>query len=313
LIDRIADEILLLCMARTRAEGGVHDRGVHDRGVHDHCVTPHKVAPEEAEPDREPAGPADPAGWVGPAVRGQLALDLQQILLEEDSLDARIHRIGTYGPYLIPVGEVSVPVTVHLGAAELLRGIDIITTSTNVYLDPSRTYAATLAGRIRAAAAIRNRAGAIVQDEVADELAAWARKHATTGRAVPVGTVVPTSPGRLTERGIRRRYHAAVAEPLPASNGYTVSGTAISWAVLQCFDLARSERTAFDPPLRSISLPLFGTGRAGLDPSTSFSWLWPTLVSELQAGGDWHLHFSSWRPAETAAILRGLHRHLDRG
>jgi O-acetyl-ADP-ribose deacetylase (regulator of RNase III) len=313
LIDRIADEILLLCMARIRTEAGIHDHhAVSDEVTRQEVTGPDREPALPADPAR-PAGPAKPARPVGPAVRGQLTHDLQQILLEEDSLDARIHRIGTYGPYLIPMGDVSVPVTVHLGAAELLRGIDIITTSANVYLDPSRTYAATLAGRIRAAAAIRNRVGSIVRDEVADELAAWAREHATTGRAVPVGTVVPTSPGRLAERGVRRLYHAAVAEPLPASNGYTVSGTAISRAVLQCFDLARSECTAFDPPLRSISLPLFGTGRAGLEPPTSFSWLWPALVSELQAGGDWHLHFSSWHPAETATILRGLHRHLDQG
>jgi hypothetical protein len=298
---------------RTRRGRAGHERVAEPDGLNDRSADQ-----GEDEPQAQPNGPvAASAGGVGDGsvlqVRHQVARDRDQVLRDLDQ-DERIRQEGTFGPYLIPVtgAETTVPVTVSLGPLELLRGIDVIITSANVYLDPSRTHTATLARRIRSAATVRDAAGAMVRDEVAEDLAGWVCQHAMAGRSVPAETIVATSPGPLVECGVRRLYHAALAEPLPTSNGYTVSGEAISRAMLQCFRLARRERDGYDPPLRAISLPLFGAGRARPEPRTSFSRLWPALVAELRVNPGQHIHFSIWRPVETSEVLSGLQRYLER-
>jgi hypothetical protein len=122
---------------------------------------------------------------------------------------------------------------------------------------------------------------------------------------------VPTSAGALEERGIRRLYHAAVAEPVTASNDYLVAGPTIARAVSCCFELARAERTNFTPPLASICFPLIGAGRAGLDPAVSFSWLWPVIAAETGRDERWHVHLSTWTAAEAIVVLRALIRTVS--
>lgn len=205
-------------------------------------------------------------------------------------------------------GSARFPVTVHVEPVELLRNVDVVVAPTNVYLEMPQPYKASVSAALRRAAARRGRDGAITADEVADELRSWVSRHARPGMPVTAGTVAPTSPGALSEQGIRRIYHAAVVTPRPGTNEYDVLPTAITQAVHATFALARSERPRFTPPLGSLGFPLIGAGRGGLDPATSFAWMWAALEHEIPQDNTWSIHFITYQRATADAIVNGLSR-----
>jgi O-acetyl-ADP-ribose deacetylase (regulator of RNase III) len=217
-------------------------------------------------------------------------------------------RYGTerFGPYPIRFGDHVVPITVHQGKVEHLRDIDVIVSSENTYLEPARMYTATLSGSLRRAAALRDDAGRVQRDVVRDELADWVARHGSTGNPFEPGLVVPTSPGSLVRQGIRRLYHAAVAEPRTGTNDYRVDGESIVRGIASVMRTLRAERASFDPPLRSFTLPLFGAGYGQVPPEDSFGRLWPALRAELAHEGEWEVHFTVLGADEAAAVLRGL-------
>ncbi|MER6916535.1 Appr-1-p processing protein [Streptomyces sp. NPDC000594] len=178
----------------------------------------------------------------------------------------------------VPVGGDGT-VTLHVSPIELLRDIDILVSSENVYLEMSKTFRPTVSGSLRLAAAVRDPAGEIVDDVLVRELGAWLRAHGRPGLPVRPGTVVPTSPGALAVRGIRRIYHAAVVTP--HEDGYWVSPASIARSVAACFALAREESERQGITLNSICFPLLGAGRGGLDPALSATWLRWAIRDEL--------------------------------
>jgi O-acetyl-ADP-ribose deacetylase (regulator of RNase III) len=167
-------------------------------------------------------------------------------------------------------------------------------------------YKASVSAALRRAAARRGPDGAITEDEVADELRNWVSRHGRRGMPVAEGTVAATSAGALSEQGIRRIYHAAVVTPRPGTNDYDVRPTAITQAVHATFALARSERPQFAPPLASLGFPLIGAGRGGLDPATSFAWIWAALEHEIPQDNAWSIHFITYQQATADAIVNGL-------
>ncbi|MEU8874000.1 Appr-1-p processing protein [Streptomyces javensis] len=193
-----------------------------------------------------------------------------------------------------PLRVDSVPVdaqstfTLHVSPIELLRDIEVLVSSENVYLEMSKTFRPTVSGALRLAAAVRDPAGEIVDDVLARELAAWLRAHGRPGLPVRPGTVVPTSPGSLATRGVRRIYHAAVATPL--DDTYEVRPESIARAVSACFTLARAERDRYEPALSSICFPLLGAGRGGLAPAVSATWLRWAIRDELVRDARWRVH-----------------------
>ncbi|WP_157248212.1 hypothetical protein [Nonomuraea typhae] len=187
---------------------------------------------------------------------------------------------------------------------QALRDVDILVSSENVYLEMSKIFKSSLSAGLRAAAARRNEAGELVDDVLQRELRDWLRAHAREGLAVAPGTVVATSSGELAWTGIRRIYHAATAIPRTHTNDYDVDPTGTLRAVRNAFRLAGQERETFTPPLRSICFPLFGAGRGGLDPATSFAYLWAGLEAELP--GPWEVHLLTRSAASSAAVLRAL-------
>ncbi|MES4902511.1 MULTISPECIES: Appr-1-p processing protein [unclassified Streptomyces] len=178
--------------------------------------------------------------------------------------------------------------TVHVSPIELLRDIEVLVSSENVYLEMSKTFRPTVSGALRLAAAVRDPAGEIVEDVLARELAAWLRAHGRPGLPVRPGTVVPTSPGALAARGVRRIYHAAVA--MPEEDTYHVRPESIARAVGACFALARAERDRYQPALSSICFPLLGAGRGGLSPAVSATWLRWAIRDELARDAHWRVH-----------------------
>ncbi|GGQ99359.1 hypothetical protein GCM10010251_13050 [Streptomyces aurantiogriseus] len=179
------------------------------------------------------------------------------------------------------------PVTVHISPIELLRDIDILVSSENVHLEMSKSFRPTVSGSLRHAASVGCAADGPVTDVLADELAAWVRARPGVLPLRP-GAVVPTGPGALAERGVRRVYHAAVA--VPEGHGYRVDPQSIATAVAACFTHARRERTDTHPALRSLCFPVLGAGRGGLDRRTSASWLRWAIEDALTADPDWQVH-----------------------
>jgi O-acetyl-ADP-ribose deacetylase (regulator of RNase III) len=200
------------------------------------------------------------------------------------------------------VADAPVPFVMHVSPVDLLRDIDILVSSENVYLEMSKTFMPTLSGSLRWAGAIRDAAGELVEDVLANELAMWVRRHHRPGLQVRPGTVAPTSSGALATQGIRRIYHAAVAVPLGDRDGYSVAPGDIARAVRESFVLARAEREEFDPPLSSICFPLMGAGRGRVSPVVSARWIGWAVHEELQRDPRWTVHMVTRNRATAEAI-----------
>ena len=307
LVDRVADEILLLCHAAGARAAGEPAADTTDAPPRPANATP-AAGPAEAEPATPEAQHDDDHRHGGsPDTRGQLDRAIDRLLDGEGPGRDR------FGPFAIPLDSRAATVVVRRGTVELVRGVDIVVSSENTYLQPSREFTGTLSGRIRGAAARRNAAGAVIEDVVVGELTRWLAAHVPGGSTVELGTVAPTAPGRLAERGVRRIYHAAVVLPRPQTNAYDITASGVMSAVRHCFDLARTEREGAEPGLRSIMFPLFGAGQGGITAEESFAYLWPGLVDALTTDPTWDVHLSTWRTDETVVVLRGLARALNGG
>ncbi|KUL65811.1 Appr-1-p processing protein [Streptomyces violaceusniger] len=238
---------------------------------------PPPLAGRPGSAGQSPGPGAGPQPSGGPSATGQSTI-------------ARSGRVGQEPPLRVD----SVPVdarstfTLHVSPIELLRDIEVLVSSENVYLEMSKTFRPTVSGALRLAAAVRDPAGEIVDDVLARELAGWLRAHGRPGLPVRPGTVVPTAPGALTARGVRRIYHAAVATP--RDDTYEVRPESIARAVSACFALARAERDRYEPALSSICFPLLGAGRGGLAPAVSATWLRWAIRDELARDSRWRVH-----------------------
>ncbi len=193
--------------------------------------------------------------------------------------------------YTGQVAGVDLRVIIHVEQVELLADIDILVVPTNTYLELPQFYKSSVSAAVRRMAAVKSTDGQVLVDVVDSELSGWISKNARPGLPVATGTVAPTSPGELARHGIRRLYHVATVSPRPVSDDYIVEPAAIVEGVRNVLALARTERALFSPPLASIAFPLAGAGRGGLDPATSFDWLWSALERQAAEASQWELHF----------------------
>ena len=249
------------------------------------------------------AGAADPADTADPA---DPAESVESVQSADPTGPARL-RLGTRIQLWCPVGSVSVPVTVHVASVELLTAIDVLVSTTNSHLEPSRTFAPTIAGCLRNAAAVRDPTGRIVDDVVDREIRAWLDRNGGVGTTVRPGTVVPTSSGALAGQGIRRIYHAAVATPRPSTHEYHVATESVVRTVREVFATARRERAELGVPLSSLCFPLIGAGRGRMPAQISAEVLWWALEEELLQAPDWRIHLVV-RRADRASMLLDLLR-----
>ncbi|ACY96974.1 MULTISPECIES: Appr-1-p processing domain-containing protein [Thermomonospora] len=214
------------------------------------------------------------------------------------------------GPRELRLGGPELPVTLHFMPVEMVRGVDVIVSSENVYLEISKLFRSSLSAALRRAAARISETGEILDDVIQRELTQWMRKHGRFGLPVAAGTVAPTTPGEMARAGVRRLYHAAVAVPRMGGDAYDITPEAVARAVRNVFHLAEQERERFDPPLRSIAFPLFGAGRGGLDPAVSFGYLWAALEREIGGrSGHWDLHLITRSRRDAEAVVRLLDRN----
>jgi hypothetical protein len=193
-------------------------------------------------------------------------------------------------------------VVIRVEQVELLDGVDILVVPTNSYLELPQYYKSSVSAAVRRMAAVKSADGQVLIDVVDSELSNWISKNARPGLAMAPGIVAPTSSGELARHGIRRLYHVATVSPRPVSDDYIVEPAAIVEGVRNILALARSERALFSPPLTSIAFPLVGAGRGGLDPATSFDWLWSALERQAAEAAQWELQFFT-RISDIAALM----------
>lgn len=277
LVARVADEILRLCDA------------------------PHRVLDGGA--GRRPVDPHDQA----PGVQDLLLRHVDQLMTAQATGgDDDWGMPLTIGPLPMPGGPPDACVTVHQGPMEELQDIHVLVSSENTFLELAKPFKSSLSAHLRRAAAVKSPSGVILQDVVDTELRAWMEANGKPGLPVEAGCVAATSSGRLARRGVLRIYHAAIADPRPGTNDYDVDLASIPKAIGACFELGRQERLR-SLPLRSVCFPLFGAGRAGIDPGLSFSRMWPALCQEVAADPSWEVHLCTLRRRETLAVLRYLY------
>jgi O-acetyl-ADP-ribose deacetylase (regulator of RNase III) len=186
-------------------------------------------------------------------------------------------------------------VRLRIGPVALLRDVDVVVTSTNVYFALSHVFVSSLSAALRGGAAVRDEEnGQIVNDVVALELDAALDRAGTRGLAAVPGSVRMTSSGRLVRQGIHRILHAAVA--VPSRSGpvrYEVEPAAIAAAMQNTFRLAARLQASELPALSSICFPLFGAGCGAVDRQQSLRWMLSGLEQELPADAPWAIHLLS--------------------
>ncbi|MFD5316756.1 hypothetical protein [Streptomyces sp. NPDC127098] len=215
-------------------------------------------------------------------------------------------RATTHRTLRVTVGRAEVPVVLHAHPVDLLRDVDVVVSPANVFFALPEAYKSSVSASLRRAGAVRDAGGGLVEDPIQDEVREWLTGHRLLGRPALPGTVVPTGSGALAAQGVRRVYHAAIAVPRAGTNDYDVLPSDVTRAVTRAFAVLGAESPAFDPPLRSVCLPLLGSGRGGLSHEASLAAVWSAVEAELARGADWDVHFVVRDPARGALVERLL-------
>jgi O-acetyl-ADP-ribose deacetylase (regulator of RNase III) len=133
---------------------------------------------------------------------------------------------------------------------------DIWVNSENTEMRMSRFEEYSISAIIRFGGATHDEAGRVIDDRIADELAAKVRS------LVPVapGAAISTSAGELSRHnGVRRIIHVAAVHGEPGEGYRQVR--AVGACVTNA--LEEADRLAANPAVRSILFPILGTGVAG--------------------------------------------------
>lgn len=196
-------------------------------------------------------------------------------------------------------------VAVYLGPLETVQNCDVLVSSENVFLEMSKSFGSSVSACLRRAAAIRDETGRVVDDVLPRALSGWCAQHGRNGLPVAAGTVVPTESGRLVEQGVRRIYHACVTTP-DHNGGYVTEPAAVTRAVGEVFRTLRAEAAGFDPPLRSVCLPLLGASRGGLGAAASLEWVWRAVAQELAQRPQLRVALAVRRPENADLVIARL-------
>jgi O-acetyl-ADP-ribose deacetylase (regulator of RNase III) len=139
------------------------------------------------------------------------------------------------------------------------RTLDVWVNSENTNMQMARFYDRGMSALIRYLGAKKDENQNIIEDTIANELAALMRGR----ESVAPGTVYATSAGALEQsHGVKQIFHAAAVVGTPGAGYLPIPD--IDRCVTACLRLADCEpmrRRA----LRSIAFPLFGTGTGGGD------------------------------------------------
>jgi O-acetyl-ADP-ribose deacetylase (regulator of RNase III) len=141
-----------------------------------------------------------------------------------------------------------------------VRGVSVWVNSENTDMQMSRYYEPTISGTIRYHGAKKNPDGRVKEDLIANDLAAWMRRHKYT--SVMPGTVIKTVPGNLAAYGVKFVLHVAAVHATPGRGYHPVAD--LRGCVKNTLRRLDEERAAFGRSGRaSILFPLLGTGSGG--------------------------------------------------
>jgi len=160
------------------------------------------------------------------------------------------------------------------GTIRRVRNADIWVNSENTEMHMARHNEFSISGIIRYWGAVRDDAGRIVSDVVADELDDRVR----TVRPVAPGAAVVTGAGALTaSHNVQRIIHVASVHGEPGAGYRQIRNV----GVCVTNALHHAERLADDLPNRTVLFPLLGTGVAGADVAATASAMVTAAVDHL--------------------------------
>jgi O-acetyl-ADP-ribose deacetylase (regulator of RNase III) len=186
---------------------------------------------------RAERGPARRAPSAG---RGHRALD---------SGDIRLFQIsGVGGPLDRHVGIVC-------GDLRRVHCAEVWVNSENTEMQMARFNEFSVSSIIRYEGAVRDKAGRVIDDGIADELA----RKLIGRRPVPPGTAIATTAGELRRNGVRYVVHVAAVQGEPGSGFRQISevGRCVTSVLLEV------DRIDDRPPVKTVLFPLLGTGQGG--------------------------------------------------
>jgi O-acetyl-ADP-ribose deacetylase (regulator of RNase III) len=143
-------------------------------------------------------------------------------------------------------------IAIITGDLRSVRGIDVWVNAENTNMQMARFYDRSMSGIVRYYGARKNQAGHVIEDVIANELAAAMENTFS----VPPGHVIATGAGELARQGVKRILHAAAVE------GAVGGGYRPIQDVAQCVRnaLEKADQDLAAENLRSILFPLLGTG-----------------------------------------------------
>ena len=158
------------------------------------------------------------------------------------------------GPFRTAAGDGAIGVVT--GRIRRVRGLDIWVNSENTEMRMPRIEEYSISAIIRFEGAIRDEAGRVIADLIADDL----ERKVAGRRPVTPATVITTTAGELSLRNdVRHVMHVAAVYGQPGEGYRQVADVASCVTNV----LAEAERLAASRGARSVLLPLLGTGVAG--------------------------------------------------
>lgn len=190
--------------------------------------------------------------------------------------------------------------SIHLycGNVRHLDGeVEVIVTSENTDLELSRLSGNTVSGRVRLMAADITTAGDVAVDNLRKGLDSWKSLQPRQSQ-FGLGTVVSQDAYRAANHGIKRIFHAVV---LQTADGSTfVNEFAVGECLKKVFEECETRK------LRSVFIPLFGTGAGRLSPhDTAMKTVGP-LVEILRQKSDFKVYIGTYRLSAMAATWAAL-------
>ena len=193
------------------------------------------------------------------------------------------------------------------------RGIDVWVNSENTNMQMARYYERSLSASIRFCGAVKDDGQHVVDDVIAREL--WDKKMELWGkgegeireRPVEPATVWVTGSGELyKDNGVKKVFHTAAVRGAPGT-GYEVVPN-VERCVRNALRRMDEERKT-DNSLRTIIIPMLGTGMGGGDVRT----IAPRLIREAIAylrsheeSGIETVYFSAWSRRDLNVCLAAL-------
>lgn len=178
------------------------------------------------------------------------------------SLPDRVHAAFARVDYEL-AGRADFAVGYVTGALTDVRGIDVWVNSENTQMEMARPYERSISSLVRYYGAVRNADGRIRRDLIQDAL----RRQLRGLSSVAPGAVIDTEPGELSHWGVRRLVHVASVEGQPGLGYRPIQNVRVCVTnVLE--HVGQLNREGEAAPLRTILIPILGSGTGGADPKT---------------------------------------------